>query len=88
MFESIEIRKVANGFVVTVHLEDETMEYVFDTARGIVSGNDPFSYVNVESTEVTGYDLIDPANSGFIVNDNATYPINASGGTYIFLAIA
>lgn len=33
MFESIEIRKVANGFVVTVHLEDETMEYVFDTAR-------------------------------------------------------
>ncbi len=33
MFESIEIRKVANGFVVTVHLEDETMEYVFDTSR-------------------------------------------------------
>lgn len=33
MFESIEIRKVANGFVVTVHLEDETLEYVFDTAR-------------------------------------------------------
>lgn len=37
MFESIEIRKVANGFVVTVHLEDETMEYVFDTARKAMS---------------------------------------------------
>lgn len=37
MFESIEIRKVANGFVVTVHLEDETVEYVFDTARKAMS---------------------------------------------------
>jgi hypothetical protein len=61
---------------------------LFDTARGIVTGNDPFSYVNLAATEVTGYDLIDPANSGFIVNDDATYAMNATGGTYIFLAIA
>lgn len=37
MFESIEIRKVANGFVVVIQLEDETMEYVFDTARKAMS---------------------------------------------------
>jgi hypothetical protein len=37
MFESIEIRRVANGFVVTIHLEDETVEYVFDTARKAMS---------------------------------------------------
>lgn len=37
MFESIEIRKVANGFVVTVNMEDETVEYVFDTARKAMS---------------------------------------------------
>lgn len=37
MFESIEIRKVANGFVVTVVMEDETLEYVFDTARRAMS---------------------------------------------------
>jgi hypothetical protein len=37
MFESIEIRRVANGFVVTVQLEDETVEYVFDTARKAMS---------------------------------------------------
>ena len=37
MFESIEIRKVANGFVVTVQLEEETVEYVFDTARKAMS---------------------------------------------------
>ena len=37
MFESIEIRRVANGFVVIVNLEDETVEYVFDTARKAMS---------------------------------------------------
>ena len=37
MFESIEIRKVANGFVVVVQLEEETIEYVFDTARKAMS---------------------------------------------------
>jgi hypothetical protein len=75
-------------FILIKRTDDTSYWYVFDTARGIVSGNDPFSYVNLESTEITGYDLIDPANSGFIVNDDTTYPINASGGTYIFLAIA
>ena len=37
MFESIEIRRVANGFVVTVNMDDETVEYVFDTARKAMS---------------------------------------------------
>jgi len=74
-------------FILIKRTDNTGYWYVFDTARGIVSGNDPFS-LNLASTETTGYDLIDPANSGFIVNDDATYPINASGGTYIFLAIA
>jgi hypothetical protein len=33
MFESIEIRKVTNGFVVILNQEDETREYVFDSSR-------------------------------------------------------
>lgn len=33
MFESIEIRKAANGFILTVHSEDDTKEYVYDTSR-------------------------------------------------------
>lgn len=33
MFESIEIRKVTNGFVVILSTEDETREYVFDSSR-------------------------------------------------------
>lgn len=33
MFESIEIRKVANGFILVVTTEEETKEYVYDTSR-------------------------------------------------------
>lgn len=33
MFESIEIRKAANGFILVIHTEDETKEYVYDTSR-------------------------------------------------------
>jgi hypothetical protein len=33
MFESIEIRKAANGFILVVHTEDEDLEYVYDSSR-------------------------------------------------------
>ncbi len=33
MFDSIEIRKVANGYIVILNTEDETKEFVFDTSR-------------------------------------------------------
>jgi hypothetical protein len=33
MFESIEIRKVKNGFLCTLNTEDGNEEYVFDTSR-------------------------------------------------------
>ena len=33
MFETIEIRKAANGFILVIHTEDETREYVYDTSR-------------------------------------------------------
>lgn len=36
MFESIEIRKVLNGFIVVLHTEDDTSEYVFDTSRKVI----------------------------------------------------
>ena len=36
MFDSIEIRKAANGFIVILHTEDDTAEYVFDTPRKAV----------------------------------------------------
>ena len=33
MFESIEIRKAANGYILTVTTEDDTFEFVYDTSR-------------------------------------------------------
>lgn len=33
MFESIEIRKVKNGVIVTLRTADEDEEYVYDTDR-------------------------------------------------------
>ena len=32
-FETIEIRKAKNGFVIVITTEDETNEYVVDTPR-------------------------------------------------------
>lgn len=36
MFESIEIRRAANGFILVVTTEEETREYVYDTSRKAV----------------------------------------------------
>jgi hypothetical protein len=36
MFESLEIRKAANGFILVVHSEDDTREYVYDTDRKLM----------------------------------------------------
>ena len=66
---------------------DRTNWYIWDTARGISSGNDPYLSLNTVDTEVTNTDYIDPLNAGFTVNASGT-GINAAGGTYIFLAIA
>ena len=33
MFESIEIRKVKNGVIVTLRSDDEDAEYIYDTDR-------------------------------------------------------
>jgi hypothetical protein len=36
MFESLEIRKAANGFILVVNTEDETREFVYDTERKLM----------------------------------------------------
>jgi hypothetical protein len=62
--------------------------YVWDTARGIVSGNDPYLLLNAKAAEVTNTDYIDPYSAGFEISSSAPAAINASGGTFIYLAIA
>jgi hypothetical protein len=44
--------------------------------------------INSTAVQVTSTDYIDPLNSGFTVTSSAPAALNASGGSYIFLAIA
>jgi len=62
--------------------------YVWDTARGIVTGNDPHLSLNTAAAEVTTNDTIDPASSGFIVNQVAATNVNVNTATCGYLAIA
>jgi hypothetical protein len=62
--------------------------YVWDSARGIVAGDDPYLLLNSTAAEVTSTDYVDTAASGFELTATAPAAINASGGSYIFLAIA
>jgi len=79
----------AGARFVLIKRTDSTGDwYVWDTARGIVSGNDPYLLLNSTAAEVTNTDYIDPLNSGFEISSTAPAAINANGGTYIFLAIA
>ena len=62
--------------------------HVYDSARGIVSGNDGYIYLNSNTGEVTGSDFIDPHSSGFQLTNAGGNDSNASGRTYIFYAVA
>ena len=62
--------------------------YVWDSARGIVSGNDPHLSLNTTAAEVTSDDTIDTDSTGFVVNQVSATNVNVSSATYIGLAIA
>jgi hypothetical protein len=58
--------------------------FVFDSARGLVPGNDPYLRLNSTGAENTPFgaaDFVDVTSDGFIMN-------GFGGGNYIFLAIA
>jgi len=79
----------AGARFVLIKRTDSTGDwYVWDTARGIVAGNDPYLLLNSTAAEVTSTDYIDPSSAGFEISSTAPVAINASGGSYIFLAIA
>jgi hypothetical protein len=79
----------AGSRFVMIKRTDSTGDwYVWDTARGIVAGNDPFLRFNLTSAENTTTDYIDTASTGFEISSTAPAAINANGGTFIFLAIA
>ena len=79
----------AGARFVLIKRTDSTGDwYVWDTARGIISGDDPYLLLNSTAAEVTNTDYIDPLSSGFQISSTAPAAINANGGSFIFLAIA
>ena len=87
-------RQINCGFtggarLVLIKRTDSTGDwYVWDTARGIVAGNDPYFLLNSTAAEVTGTDYVDTYSAGFEISSTAPAAINANGGSFIFLAIA
>jgi len=75
-------------FVLIKRTDDTGDWYVWDTARGIVTGNDPFLALNSAAVENSSYDSVDPYSAGFSVNQDSGTNINVNSGTYIFLAIS
>jgi len=79
----------AGARFVLIKRTDSTGDwYVWDSARGIVAGNDPYLLLNSTAAEVTSTDYVDTASTGFEISSTAPAAINANGGTFIFLAIA
>ena len=78
----------AARFVLIKRTDSTGSWFVWDTARGIVAGNDPYLLLNSTAAEVTNTDYVDTYAAGFEISSTAPAAINANGGTFIFLAIA
>jgi hypothetical protein len=75
-------------FVLIKRTDSTGSWLVWDSARGIVAGNDPYLALNSTAAEVTTNDSVDTDSTGFVVNQVAASNVNVTGATYIFLAIA
>ena len=71
-------------FVLIKQTDSADNWYVWDTARGIVTGNEKYLQLNKTDVESTAADDIDPYSAGFTVNSL----VNSNGASYIYLAIA
>jgi hypothetical protein len=61
--------------------------HLWDSARGITTGNDSTHFLDLSQQESTSSNYIDPHSSGFTLKSSFT-ATNTSGGSYIFYAIA
>jgi len=74
---------------ILIKRSDSTGDWYFwDSARGISAGDDPYLLINSSDAEVINTNYVDTDTTGFKVTAAAPAGLNASGGNYIFLAIA
>ena len=77
----------AGARLVLIKRSDSSGDWYF--FYSIVAGNDSYLLLNTATAAVTSTDYIDPLNAGFTVQATSSETgLNASGGNYIFLAIA
>jgi hypothetical protein len=74
-------------FVMVKRTDSTGPWVVLDTARGMVAFSDYYLYLNSADPE-SDANILYTASTGFQVQAGAGGALNASGGTYIFLAIA
>jgi hypothetical protein len=74
--------------VTRVGVVGNNSTYIYDSARGITSSNDPYLLFNTSDPEVTGTNYVDTDTTGFKVTAAASSTLNVSSASYIFLAIA
>ena len=83
---------IACGFTggarfVLIKRTDSTGNWgVLDTARGMVSGTDPYLNLNTTAAEVNANNVYTTTGGFQLVSSDANF--NANGGSYIFLAVA
>ena len=65
-------------FVLVKQIDAVNNWFIWDTARGISTANDPYWLTNAAAAEVTTTDWIEPLSSGFQVSGNASNPINTA----------
>jgi len=87
--QTINCGFTAGARFILIKRTDSTGDwYVWDSARGIVAGDDPYVVLNTDAAPVTNTDYVDTTSVGFDITSTAPAGLNASGGSYIFLAIA
>jgi hypothetical protein len=87
--QTINCGFTAGSRFVLIKRTDSTGDwYVWDSARGIIAGNDSYLLLNSTAAEVTSTDYIDTYSAGFEISSTAPAAINANGGSFIFFAVA
>jgi hypothetical protein len=77
-----------SAFVLIKRTDSTGDWYVWDTARGITTTNEPHLSLNTTAADVTTDNSVDLATGGFTVIQNSATNINVSNATYIYLSIA
>jgi len=73
-------------FVLIKRTDDTSPWWLWNSERGIVAADEPWTELNSAVIETSGYDWLDPYGLGFSIPSGGNN--NVSSASYIFYAIA